>query len=150
MRGFIAQIRLRQHAGQDRTHDGISPRNTGTDKRDPGWVRRDGCRKRDCQIRRSRPDNTTPDIGGKTLTGTAQMDRKDQRDVVAPEAELADNQHASDKDSDLDHHERICLQRTADPHKQSRYDKQGWDLEDAKQIPATDDPDRQNGQQRAS
>ena len=104
MRGLIAQLRLRQHAGQNRPYDGISPGNAGTDIRNPGRVRGSGLGKRDCQIRRSRTDNSTADIGGKALTGPAEVDRKDQRDVVAPKAELADYQHASDKYSDLDHH----------------------------------------------
>jgi len=69
MRGFIAQIRLRQHAGQDRTHDGISSGNTGTDIGNSSRVWCRGLGKCDCQISRSRTDNSPSDIGGKTLAG---------------------------------------------------------------------------------
>ena len=60
MGGFIAQLRLGQHAGQDRTHDGISPGHAGTDIGDSGRVRGSGLGKRnhlfgpcstDCKLR---------------------------------------------------------------------------------------------------
>ncbi len=48
-----------------------------------------------------------PMFGSEAFTGSTEMDREDQWDVVTPEAELSDHQHAGDEYADVDHRQRF-------------------------------------------
>ena len=72
---------------------------------DDGDLRRIGrprLREGQREPRRRRADDAAADVGGEALAGAAQVQREDQRDVVAPEAELRDGEEAGDEDADLD------------------------------------------------
>ena len=78
------------------------------------------------------------------------MHREDERDIVAPEAELANREHTCHEDTELDHGERFRLQCSTDPVKQCRHDDQRRNLEDSQQASTADNLQRQNRQQRTS
>ena len=119
----IDVARLRQKSCQDCASQSIAASYAGTDDCHLAGARRQS----DCQKRGYRADDAAADVGSEAFPGTSQMDREDQRNVVAPEAELANRQHSRHEDTKLDHRQRFGLQSSANPVEQGRHKDQCWE-----------------------
>ena len=115
--------------GQQGSHQRIGPGHAGPHHGDAHRI--GGRCGGECERQPGRGGAQHPaaDVGSKALAGATQVRGENQRDVIAPEAELRHGEQAGQKDARLDPGQRLwILQLGGDPPEQRRHNNQARQL----------------------
>ena len=96
-------------------------------------------------------EDAAADVGGEAFAGAAEVDWEDAWDVVAPEAELADEEDACEEDAPFEGSDGACGAHVlADPPEESGDEDESWDGEEAEESAAAGDVEDPDGEEDAA
>ncbi len=96
-------------------------------------------------------EDAAADVGGEAFAGAAEVDREDARDVVAPEAELADEEDTCEEDAPFEGTDGTCGAHVlADPPEEGGDEEEGWDGEEAEEGASAGDVEDADGEEDAA